>query len=127
MAHGHTVTAVAALHPVFSSPDTAAHVSEPEQWPETAEVGGAAAASSPYSILSGAPCGQIAPGLSVSCVRKDLRSVAQCGTSGGGPRCVSRGCEAAEGCTSEVTSQPRAQEGRRSQELAEARASTETQ
>ena len=59
--------------------------------------------------------------------RKDLRSVAKCGTSGGGPRCVSRGCEAAEGCTSEVTSQPRAQEGRRSQELAEARASTETQ
>ena len=73
MAHGHTVTAVAALHPVFSSPDTAAHVSEAGQWPETAEVGvpevgGAAAASSPYSILSGGPCGQIAPGLSVSCV-----------------------------------------------------------
>ena len=68
MAHGHTLTAVAALHPVFSSPDTAAHVSEPEQWPETAEVGGAAAASSPYSILSGAPCGQIVPGLSVRLV-----------------------------------------------------------
>ena len=31
MAHGHTLTAVAALHPVFSSPDTAAQVSEPEQ------------------------------------------------------------------------------------------------
>ena len=66
MAHGHTLTAVAALHPVFSSPDTAAQVSEPEQWPETAEVGvpevrGSAAATSPYSILIEAPCGQITP------------------------------------------------------------------
>ena len=55
-------TPVAALHPVFSSPDTAAQVSEPKQWPETVEVGvpevrGSAAATSPDSILIEAPCG----------------------------------------------------------------------
>ena len=62
MAHGHTLTAVAALHPVFSSPDTAAQVSEPEQWPETVEVGvpevrGSAAATSLPPILIESPCG----------------------------------------------------------------------